>query len=1080
MFSEATHIMGGELTWTCQGNNQYVFQLVFYRDCNGATGNTSNETIEVWGHPTVSSINLNYISSTDLSPTCNAVTGSPTPLDCGSGANGGNGLGAIQKLVYQSNPITLVGTPPSSGWIFTYQNFSRNGGISNLVSPSSKGITIVAKMFAIPGANTGCYDNSPQFLQDPYFITCTGSPYQYNMNASDADLDSLHFSFGIPLDHFPNQNYVEGSVPATIPFETGYNFNSPTPNTNFDPGNIPSQIHPYNGTFTFLSNTIGQFNVKIIVQSFRYGVLIAEVMRETQIIVSACSGNTPPNINGPFSGSFETTVDAGTLVNFTLNATDNELLHDNSPQNNTLTASGLLFGNNFTSNSGCLIAPCATLNQTPPITMTQGVSTDFSWQTDCNHVISPQGYALDTVAYHFVFKVQDDYCAIPGVNYATITINVVNPGIVEAPEIECIQGGNNNDFNIQWSQVNDPTGSFDHYEVYADNNLIGTINNIATTSFTHTGVTQAHQYHVHSISGCNASYSNASDSIKNIFLAVNNPNNGTAILQWNDPVSPPQNSMGNYYHIYKEYPAGVWNLYDSVPYGTHFYVDTITICSVNLNYQIVLPNQPCDFISNIDGGSFTDQISPDIPVLYSVSIDSTNNTVTITWDRNRHPDTYGYIIYIQNNTGNMVELAQQFNADDTTFIYNPGNITGPLTFSVAAFDSCQTNTTPPTFQSSAKGEVHTSIFLTGNLNICAKKILLNWTEYVGWNNLSHYEVLAKTTNETNWISYMTTNNLFAEINVNPLETYHILIKAISNDGKEVFSQKIIVFVATPTPPAYHYLKTATVTDDENILIKHYIESNADVTKILIDKEIDGQFENIASVHITGDHLSYKDNDVDVHKQSYTYRVRYIDSCGDIGSSSNIGKTIFLRVQYDDKKEINYLNWTPYENFNGSIVAYHVYRSVDDIFDPNPLAVLSGTTLYYEDPVYGIGTMGKFCYYIVALEATNIYNFSEISRSNTECAVYEPILYVPNAFTPNGVNPIFKPVVTHHDFTQYDFTIFNRWGQVVFKTNDPNVGWDGLIQSNGNDANNDTYIYIVTLYDGNGIQYRKRGHFSLIR
>ena len=47
--SRADHVIGGDITWTCQGGD-YVFQLVFYRDCNGAPINTTSETIDVWGH----------------------------------------------------------------------------------------------------------------------------------------------------------------------------------------------------------------------------------------------------------------------------------------------------------------------------------------------------------------------------------------------------------------------------------------------------------------------------------------------------------------------------------------------------------------------------------------------------------------------------------------------------------------------------------------------------------------------------------------------------------------------------------------------------------------------------------------------------------------------------------------------------------------------------------------------------------------------------------------------------------------------------------------------------------------------
>ena len=96
----ATHVMGGDITWTCQGGD-YVFQLVIYRDCNGADINIISEELQVWGHPTVNSIQCGFVSRTDVSPFCTPVTGGPGALECGTGQNGGNGLGAIEKIVYQ-------------------------------------------------------------------------------------------------------------------------------------------------------------------------------------------------------------------------------------------------------------------------------------------------------------------------------------------------------------------------------------------------------------------------------------------------------------------------------------------------------------------------------------------------------------------------------------------------------------------------------------------------------------------------------------------------------------------------------------------------------------------------------------------------------------------------------------------------------------------------------------------------------------------------------------------------------------------------------------------------------------------
>lgn len=1076
----ATHVLGGDISWQCQGGD-YVFQLVFYRDCNGGIVNPVSETIDVWGHPTLSSITVNFQSRTDISPLCTQVPGGPNPLDCGTGQGGGNGIGAIEKVIYVSDPVTIAGTPPATGWIFTYQNFARNGNIVNLIDPDTKGITLTAKMYEIPNSAGGCIDNSPQFLQDPYFVSCSGDPYVYNMNAIDPDLDSLHISFGTPLDHFPGQPYNPPTAPVELQYETGFSANSPTPGVGLDPGNIPAQLDPSSGELTFLSNTVGSYAVKIVARSYRNGVLIAEVDREIQLIVLNCSGtNTPPQIAGPFGGLFETTVNAGDLVNFTLSSTDVELLQDGTPQSNHLSASGFMFGNNLTSPTGCASGPCATLDATPLITGTQGVSTTFNWQTDCSHLATANNGTEDFVPFHFVFKVQDDYCDVPKVSYATITINVVNPGIIEAPQINCIQSDAAGNFVISWDPVADPNGTFSEYRLYTvENGLVTTFPALGTNSFTGPPTGQQLHYYLAVASGCDGNTLTYSDTISNIYLDLINPSNGTAILQWNDPINPALSSMNDYYHIYREFPLGTWTLYDSVPYGTNVYIDTIDICDVFLNYQIVLPNQPCDFSSNIAGDQFEDMITPDIPVIDLVTIDTLTNGVTLTWNQNAQSDTYGYVIYTLNSSGFIVELDTVWGIANTSYTHFPNTDNGELTYSVAAFDSCFTVAVPPTYQTSAKAPIHTSIFVTPTLNICAREVDLSWTEYFGWSAVDEYEIFGKWNGQP-WMSFGTTTGTTFNLPIEDGKDYCFAVKAIRSDGAETFSNVGCIFTSSPSQPAYNYLQVATV-NGEQVVLRQHIDNSVPITEIAIERKVGADpFEEIDRIPVTSGTLTFVDDDVDVQMESYAYRAKVIDSCSNEGGVSNEAHTILLQVQFDDVAKLSYLNWNAYREFNGSIVSYEVYRGIDGVFGTTPIASLPSHNLSYEDDMNDIVSSGKICYRVEAIEATNVFGINEVSRSNDVCLVLPPLVYIPNAFMPDGINKIFKPVISDFDASDYDLTIFNRWGQVLFQTNDYDEGWDGMIPDTNLEATAGTYLYMVSVKDANGVEFIQRGHVTLLR
>lgn len=70
------------------------------------------------------------------------------------------------------------------------------------------------------------------------------------------------------------------------------------------------------------------------------------------------------------------------------------------------------------------------------------------------------------------------------------------------------------------------------------------------------------------------------------------------------------------------------------------------------------------------------------------------------------------------------------------------------------------------------------------------------------------------------------------------------------------------------------------------------------------------------------------------------------------------------------------------------------------------------------------------------------------------------MYVPNAFSPNGdtKNDVFRVSGTEI-LTEFHLQIFNRYSQVVFKTNDQNKGWDGNFNNTPSVAGN--YIYFCS-------------------
>lgn len=90
---------------------------------------------------------------------------------------------------------------------------------------------------------------------------------------------------------------------------------------------------------------------------------------------------------------------------------------------------------------------------------------------------------------------------------------------------------------------------------------------------------------------------------------------------------------------------------------------------------------------------------------------------------------------------------------------------------------------------------------------------------------------------------------------------------------------------------------------------------------------------------------------------------------------------------------------------------------------------------------------------------------------------ESTLYVPNVFTPNGdgVNDIFY--IPGYNLVSFDMKIYNRWGQLLFETTDPQQGWDGSYKGVIVPG---VYVFILKAKGTDNSDYKKTGHITLLQ
>ncbi|MFL2576980.1 MAG: T9SS type A sorting domain-containing protein [Flavobacteriales bacterium] len=495
---KATHLMGGEITWECikvgPDAGKYIFKLKLYRDCDGTTLSTFAQTIFVHDHPTVTSISVDFISNTDISPDCDFVNSGNPQLDCS-----GNPVGAVEEYIYESLPVSLPGSPPTTGWHFTWDSCCRNGAISNLVlsSPTSpsEGFTLRASMFPYLD-NLGnvvpadpCFDSSPIFNESPKTIICTGYPFAYSHNASDDELDEIFYQWDEPLDDFFGV-FNPPTNPTALPFIAPYSFDNPLP------GGVT--LDTVTGEIAYNSTTSGNFVTVVRIDAYKCGQLVAQIFREIQAVLIACptlsggTNNIPPTITPPFTDpltglpSYSTTVAAGGVINFQIHSEDFDVYPNGEPQDISLEITGGQMAGDFITVTDCANPPCATFDNgaglTPPFSNPTFVDGFFNWQTACSHVTANAGCGNTSNLYTFAIKAYDDFCPAPAITLATISIEVTAANTLPEPDLQCAFLDGNGDLTLDWNESFGANPST-IYHIFGSDNIGGPYTLLADVNY---------------------------------------------------------------------------------------------------------------------------------------------------------------------------------------------------------------------------------------------------------------------------------------------------------------------------------------------------------------------------------------------------------------------------------------------------------------------------------------------------------------------------------------------------------------------------------------------------------------------
>ena len=305
--SNASFLLGGEMSYQCLGNGNYQITMKMYRDCQGLSFcNCPNTTGCTLGGVTISSANSNVCSFTPINVTMNIDPYGLTSgydvvqlcrsskticTNCGTRTPGTYSYPAVEVYTFKGT-VNLNSLPSNCCQVIaSWSDCCRNAAITSIQSPSSSSTYLYT---SFNRCQSIC-NSSPVLTTPPPVLVCAGQVFTYNPGAIDAEGDSLSYDLVAPL------TAANSPVNFKAPYSANYQFPILGNNPNLPPP-LGLSFNHVTGDICFVptGNFVFAFTIEITEwkrdiygQSFELGRIRRDLMFYS---VTSCQSNIPPQI----------------------------------------------------------------------------------------------------------------------------------------------------------------------------------------------------------------------------------------------------------------------------------------------------------------------------------------------------------------------------------------------------------------------------------------------------------------------------------------------------------------------------------------------------------------------------------------------------------------------------------------------------------------------------------------------------------------------------------------------------------------------------------------------------------------
>jgi gliding motility-associated-like protein len=455
---------------------------------------------------------------------------------------------------------------------------------------------------------------------------------------------------------------------------------------------------------------------------------------------------------------------------------------------------------------------------------------------------------------------------------------------------------------------------------------------------------------------------------------------------------------------------------------------------------------------------------------------SQNADIDINWSKSGFKAFKGYDLFNDNSAYTLIYTTPNIN--DTTYKVKAAsgvNVNAArYCYVIKTKDKCN-NLGGETFP-------HCTMFLQVS-DTAVNDLILDWLSYDGWGagKVARYRIYRSENGGAFKLYDSTTQTSYRDTKLCQ-KNYCYYVEALQRGGRWTSRSNTVCKVPKyilPSQPV-DAVRTTVLPDGRTYTQWEPYTFAKNIDKYYVARSYAGSSED--AYYATLDSTGFIDNDkfLETNRLSYTYTVRVSDHCKAESPKSKVNSTMLLSGKSEGY--VAKINWSRYDKWHSGIKQYEVYVRENKTF--KLAGTIDSTKKLYEFDFLDVALDDSICFKIKAIKDTSIL---VESTSNMLCLISDAQIWVPNAFSPNndGYNDVFIPSSilifnnTGNPILDYQLEVYNRWGELVFLSNDSKKGWDGSYMGKICEPGN--YVYKVRALALDGVTaFNLDGVLNLLR